>query len=166
MILADQDLVAAVLAQQTKIWWFLRSLGCDPSTADDLTQETCLATLRSESVPEIEDLFGYMRRVARNRFIDQLRRQGRVLPWSSEEVEELWARHHVGDDDEELRQALHACLAALDARTRFCVEQRYGAGEGREFLARELGLGALGITKLLQRAKRRLRLCIEERMRA
>jgi RNA polymerase sigma-70 factor (ECF subfamily) len=75
---AGLDLASLVKNHQAGVWRYLRALGCDPSEADELTQETFVAVLERP----FEDYHpaataAYLRTVARNLFLTARRKLAR-----------------------------------------------------------------------------------------
>jgi RNA polymerase sigma-70 factor (ECF subfamily) len=161
------DPVELIETYQTGIWRYLRALGCQPSQADDLTQETFLAVLQRPFVnygPAATS--AYLRKVAYNHFISAQRRSGKVT--SVENVEdfdkswEQWAGEHSG---EAMLEALRECLQQLTDRARTALEMRFRDREARVDIAAALGITEHGAKNLMQRAKTQLKECIERKIR-
>lgn len=153
---------------QKGVWRYLRFLGCEPSRADDLTQEAFIRVFRSHfrSKPGAEPGAAYLRLVARHLFIDACRRDRREPPTATlDRADEVWARYAGKGDGEEYREGLRDCLRGLDDRSRAVLEARYGADSSREALGRDFGVLPEGAKSLLRRAKERLRLCLEGKLR-
>ena len=80
---------------QRGIWRYLRMLGCDCSTADDLTQETFLRVLRKDSFVQHNDAAtsSYLRRTAYNLLVSNHRKHGRVQTVAEPVLlDEIWNR--------------------------------------------------------------------------
>ncbi len=74
------DLVELIACHQAGVWRYLRALGCDACSADDLTQETFLEVLkRPFEQYNQQATAAYLRRVAHNLFITLRRRSGKVV---------------------------------------------------------------------------------------
>ena len=151
---------------QVGIWRYLRALGCDASEAEDLTQETFLAVLQKPF-----QYYGkaaaasYLRKVAYHRFISTRRRQGReVIVAELEQVHESWSRWFAKDDSGELLEALTDCLKQLTERARWALEMRFRDKLPRANIADALSITEHGAKNLMQRAKMKLRSCIESKM--
>ena len=70
------DLDQLVREHQADLWWYLRTLGCDAATAEDLTQECFVALMQSDfEARHPRATFGYLRTSARHRYISLLRKQ-------------------------------------------------------------------------------------------
>src|SRR4051812_1589780 len=88
------DPARLIADHQVGIWRFLRALGCEPSLADDLTQETFLAVLE-RPFAEINQAAtsSYLRTIARNLLVSYHRKNGRVtLADNLDEVANEWNR--------------------------------------------------------------------------
>ncbi len=163
---ATCDVAQLVLRHQAGLWRYLRSLGCDAALAEDLTQETFLAVLQRP----FEDrnpaaTFKYLRTVAKNLLVSLHRRGIKVSPVADlEELDAFWDRW--GDDDgETMLTALRECMQRLTPRARQALQLRFGSDAARCDIAQQLGMSENGAKNLMQRAKSRLRECIERKLR-
>jgi len=161
------DVAALVRAHQVGVWRYLRFLGCQPSEADDLVQETFLAVLRDgfeERSPG--QTAAYLRKVARNRLL-MARREQRSRPAAVdiESAEAVWARVAGEDGLGDYLAALGECLEkAVSPRTRRALDLKYRDRAGREEIAAQLGLAVEGVKTLLRRARAALRDCVERKI--
>jgi RNA polymerase sigma-70 factor (ECF subfamily) len=63
------------------VWRYLRVIGCDPATADDLTQETFLVFLRKPfDYLGSEPTAAYLRQIARLAYLELARKQAKQAP--------------------------------------------------------------------------------------
>jgi len=156
---------AIVERYQEMVWRYLRVLGCRPARADDLTQETFLAFLKRpfrELSPQATA--AYLRRIAYHRFISDCRRRGRIVATEPlQQIDHLWIRWTRDGDADELLDHLHDCLKHLSDRARRALELRFSEDASRRDIARELNLSEHGARNLMQRAKQKLRECIERK---
>ena len=148
---------------QAGVWRYLRALGCNPTEADDFTQETFLAVLQKP----FDDYnpaatAAYLRKVAYNLFITAQRRAGRVTVLENvEQLDHTWARWAGEDNGEALIDALRDCFNQLTARARLALEMRFAQRSKRAEIAARLEITEHGAKNLMQRAKKQLRKCIE-----
>ena len=161
------ELVAHLIERyQTRVWRYLRTLGCDPSLADDLTQDTFVAVLRRP--PEIINdaaTDGYLRRVAYHLMIDHRRRAKRmVVRERIAEADSLWVRWIGCESEDEPMRLLRSCFERLTPRAKMSLRMRYADHASREEIAGALNISADGAKNLMQRAKNQLRECIQARM--
>jgi len=163
----EERFAGLVRRHQAGLWRYLRFLGCEPGLAEDLVQEAFLAAWKGDFEYRGEAAAAtWLRRVARNLFVDRVRR-ARVRPAfrNLDEADRVFARHAEEDGGEAYLQALRECVATLSRKVRRVLARFYGRGRGREQLARELGMTRNGVKTLLRRAREKLRLCVEERVR-
>lgn len=159
------DVARLVRTYQAGVWRYLRALGCEASTADDLTQETFLTLLEkpfTDFNPAATS--AYLRTVARNLFISAQRRANRSV--SVADLDELdldWSRWAGDDSGQHLLASLQECLQALGEKARRAVELRYRDEASRAGIATSLGMSEDGAKNLLQRAKQQLRECVERK---
>ena len=151
---------------QQGVWRYLRVLGCDPEEAADLTQETFLTVLQTPfdyySRPAAA---AYLRKVAYHRFISSRRRSGREIAVAEvEQIAVYWTKLVTDDRGEELLEALRKCLQNLTARARLALELRFREQRSRAEIAEQLKITEHGAKNLMQRAKQKLRDCIESKL--
>ncbi len=161
------DWALFIQTHQRDVWRYLRALGCSPALADDLTQETFLRVLQRP----FEDIHhrataAYLRKVAYSRFITECRRSARTPEIArSDAIDRCW-QQWVGDDSsDELIEHLRGCLEKLTDRTRRALQLRYEKQASRKAIGQALKMSEHGAKNLLQRAKKKLRECIERRAR-
>ena len=165
---SDIDAGQLIAEHQIGIWRYLRALGCESNEAEDLTQETFLAVLRKPF-----EYYGkaaaasYLRKVAYHRFISAKRRSNReVLTDELEQIDETWSRwlQQRQDDGNETIEALRECLQVLTERARWALEMRFRDKLARVEIAKNLEITEHGAKNLMQRAKQKLRDCIEGKL--
>lgn len=151
---------------QAGIWRYLRALGCSPAEADDFTQETFLAVLQKPFEQYSPASTGaYLRKVAYNRFITNRRRSNRmVLTEKPIEIEQDWIRLASDDHGESMLSALRECMSHLTKRAKLAIELRFRDKLSRTEIAAALSITEHGAKNLMQRAKKQLRACVEEKM--
>jgi RNA polymerase sigma-70 factor (ECF subfamily) len=160
------DPVRMIETHQAGIWRYLRAIGCEAALAEDLTQETFLAVLQ-HPFQELSTAAtaAYLRKTAHNLFVSHCRRAGRVL--ALEDIDSLdrnWARWAGDDNGEELLDALRECLRGLGERARRALDLRFRDRQSRATIAAELELTEDGAKNLMQRAKHKLRECIDSKL--
>lgn len=151
---------------QQGVWRYLRALGCQPAQADDLTQETFLAVLQRPFVDHgPAATAAYLRKVALHHLISAQRRAGKVLAVENiEEFDRTWEDWTGSDNGETLLEALKDCLQLLTGRARKALEMRFRERDSRADIASELGITQHGAKNLMQRAKKQLKKCIEDKI--
>ena len=164
-LLAD-EVRRLVEDHQAGVWRYLRSLGCEANLAEDITQDTFLSVLEKPFQQySSAATAAWLRRVAYNRFITIRRRAGKVT--AVEDIESLnveWTRLAEDDGGEELLSALRECLRGLSERARRALQMRFGAKASRTSIAADLEITEHGAKNLMQRAKKRLRECVESKL--
>jgi RNA polymerase sigma-70 factor, ECF subfamily len=153
---------------QKGVWRYLRMLGCDSSTADDLTQETFLRVLRQDNFVQHNDAAtnAYLRRTAYNLLVSMHRKQKRVhTSVEASQIDEIWNRWAGQDLSGDLAiEILQDCLSQITQRAQMALRMRFGTGASRNDIAEKLGITDHGTRNLMQRAKAKLRECVEEKM--
>ena len=161
------EMAGLVQAHQAGVWRYLRFLGCDPTEADDLVQETFLAVLREGfEVRSPAQTAAYLRTVARNRLLMARRKARRGPPEVDlEAAEAVWARMAGDDGLSDYLVALSHCLEqAVSPRVRRALDLQYRDRASRAEIAAELGLAVEGVKTLLRRARSALRDCVERKL--
>jgi RNA polymerase sigma-70 factor (ECF subfamily) len=159
------DLETIVRRHQAGLWRYLRLLGCDPTTAEDVAQETFLALLAAD----FEDRHprstaAWLRKKARYLFLDRVRARTRRERNLALAAERVWRRYAAEDDGAGYRRALEHCVEGLAPKARRAVDLRYSDHRTRAEMAGILGLRENGVKTLLQRARAALRDCVERRL--
>lgn len=157
-----------IARHQRGVWRYLRMLGCDASTADDLTQETFLRVLRRDTFVQHSDAAtaSYLRRTAYNLLVSSHRKQGRVQTVAeSGLLDETWNRW-AGKDltGDQAVEALRDCFATLSDRAQQALRLRFNKGTSRVEIGKALNITDHGARNLMQRAKQQLRRCVEEKL--
>ena len=167
---ADAQLDAATLIRrhQRAVWRYLRMLGCDDATADDLTQETFLRVLRRDDFVQHNDsaTAGYLRRTAYNLLVSRHRKLGRMQTIAEPELlDETWDRWAGKDlSGDAAVEALQHCFSRLTERAQIALRMRFDSSASRLEIGEALGITDHGARNLMQRAKQQLKNCVEEKL--
>ncbi len=162
----NRDVARLIRDHQAGVWRYLRVLGCDASEAEDLTQETFLAVLQRP----FEDInpratSAYLRKAARNLLISARRNSARYTVTANlDALDFAWEKWAGNDEGEALVAALKACLQTLTERAQQALRLRFQDRQSRREIAADLQMTEGGAKNLMQRAKGRLRSCIERKM--
>ncbi|QDT09178.1 RNA polymerase sigma factor [Stieleria marina] len=153
---------------QRGVWRYLRMLGCDDSTADDLTQETFLRVLRRENFVQHSSAAtsAYLRRTAYNLLVSDHRKHGRMQTVAEPAVlDEEWCRW-AGKDltGDAAVEALRLCLSKLTERAQLALQMRFAQQASRVDIGKALNITDHGARNLMQRAKQQLRTCVDEQL--
>lgn len=159
------DAAALIEAHHATLWRYLRYLGCDRATADDLTQETFLRVMQEpfeERSPRATA--AYLRSVARNLFLMQVRRSKFVqTAHDLEAADSAWDRAH-GDDSDDRQAALKRCLETVQGKARQALDLAYQHKLSGEEIGQRLGMSHQNVRVMLHRTREALRQCIEGRL--
>jgi RNA polymerase sigma-70 factor (ECF subfamily) len=161
----EQALIRLMHEHQADVWRFLRLLGCDASSADDLTQETFLYIYRNP----LEELSAaataaYLRKAARSMLINRRRKQSREQCLDFDAAEAAWNAATPATGDDRL-DALQRCLEMLADRARQAIDLKYAQGRSESEVAALLGSSLDAAKSLLKRARHQLRECVESKVR-
>lgn len=143
---------------------YVRLLGAEPGTADDLVQEAFVIALRrpgfDADVPGAA--FAFLRTTVRHLWLR--RHRGRLTERELADADAVWDRR-CGDGGDAYVLALRTCVRRLPERSQRLLQAIHGAGASRTEAAALLGLGKHGVKSALQRLRALLRDCIERRLR-
>ena len=147
---------------ETRVRAVALALGCDPSTADDVAQETFLAAHRGlRDIAEPAAFPGWIVRVAHNATVTILRRAGRT-PETRRDFEDLSVEAPGDSPDraaarESVRTEVRLALGRLAERERLALTLRHHAGLSYAEIAEAMAVPKTTIKGLLDRATRQLR---------
>lgn len=157
-----------ITRHQRGVWRYLRMLGCDAATADDLTQETFLRVLRREDFVQHSEsaTASYLRRTAYNLLVSRHRKMGRMQTVAEPAVlDEMWNRWAGKDLTGDLAvDALRSCLNGLTDRAQLALRMRFADNASRVEIGEALGITDHGARNLMQRAKQQLKQCVQEKL--
>lgn len=140
----------------------------DHHLAEDILQEVAVEVMRKhDEINDAEHLGRWLRRAARLRGIDALRRRGRgPAPLSDETLDALAEAWPPADAASPRMEALRACLAQLGAYARRLVALRYREGLSGQALADALDRKLNTVQVALSRAHGQLADCVRQRLAA
>jgi RNA polymerase sigma-70 factor (ECF subfamily) len=154
-----------VRRHQDDVWWYLRFLGCQEAEASDLAQETFLAVLRKPPAdlgPAALRVF--LRTVARNKFVESLRKHRREAEFDLDAAEQAWAATQTGESSDAWLEALGDCVEQLEGRAKRVVELTYQQNKSRADIAAKMDMTESGVKSLLRRTRDVLRQCVERKV--
>lgn len=158
------DLDTLVRTHHAGVWRYLRLLGCTREEADDITQETFIVVMRAEFTHHTDEQTAtFLRRTARNLFLHS-KRKTRTRREVDIDAAEAVMRSNAEDGGDAYVEALKRCLDAMRGRTRLAVLAVYGDKLTTAQVADQMGLKENGLKTLLQRAREKLRDCVQRRM--
>lgn len=149
--------------------YFYPRVGGDRALAEDLTQDTMLAAVRSGAVPEHpDDRMRWLFHISRNKLIDHYRRQTRERTAFGVRVDEDDPGAQPGLPDLDLeslpvREDVITTLAELNPRYRAAIVLRYFDGCEVATVAAALFLPVSATESLLARARNTFRTIWRER---
>ena len=163
-----------ITEHQTSVYRYLRYLGADTASAEDLTQDTFLAAFKSASVPDTNNVplrSAWLRGISRNLLLAHFRHRRaspvRIDSEYLERAEDVWSAQFVGDEDGSgYAQALRHCLSYLPDRDRRLLDLRYAHRKSRTEMARLRKMTPDGIKSQLRRIRSRLAECVHRRVNA
>jgi RNA polymerase sigma-70 factor, ECF subfamily len=157
-----------IARHQNGVWRYLRMLGCEAATADDLTQETFLRVLRRDAFVQHGDAAtsSYLRRTAYNLLVSHHRKFGRTqnVPEAGQ-LDEIWDRWAGKDLSGDMAvEAVRDCFSKLTERAQQALRMRFTEDASRVEIGQMLQITEHGARNLMQRAKQQLRECVEAKL--
>ena len=161
------EVEALVRKHQGSVRGFLIFLGCPADRLDDLVQDVFLSVLSARFEHRGDaSTAAFLRKVARNLFFKMMRRENRGLVLADAVgAEHAWVEFERDDGGKSYVAALRECLRGVGARAAQVLGLRYEERMPLAAIGRTLGLTESGIKSVLVRTKKRLRECIERRLR-
>ncbi len=154
---------------QASLRSFLRVIGVQPDSVDDLAQETFMAAFRELDRFDADKDFGkWLRGIARNLTRNELRKSARRRRILDEDLtEHLLAEadsdHREDEFEETYFHSLRDCLERLPNKSRRLITGRYADEWKAPFLADQFQMTSTAVRLALMRIRRQLRDCIEKR---
>ena len=169
-----ETLTMLINEHQTSVYRYLRYLGADKASAEDLTQDTFIAAFKSDSVPDMDNVplrGAWLRGISRNLLLAHFRRQRtnpvRIDSEYLERAEDVWSAQFVGDEDGSgYTAALRECLSVLPDSDRRLLDLRYAHRKSRTEMASMRKMSLDGIKTQLRRIRSRLADCVHRRVNA
>lgn len=168
MALDQNTTVRIVMRERVKVFAYIWSIVRDEHLAEDVFQEVAMLVLeKREELRDPEALPVWMRRTARHRAMQALRRQARRPRPLDEAVldrlEATWDRYDH-DQASDRVEALRECLAKLTPRAQQVMKLRYADGLSGQELARSTGRKLESVYMALSRIHNRLADCVRRRL--
>ncbi|MEX2646535.1 MAG: sigma-70 family RNA polymerase sigma factor [Gaiellaceae bacterium] len=133
----------------------------DRTLSDDATQEAMLRVLRAlDTFDETRPLAPWIRRIALNQALDQLRRDRRLVPVPEPPEDPI--RHAWSDDASELHIGIAEAVAALVQEKRVVTVLHYWLDYSLQEIADVLGLPIGTVMSRISRARTELRDSMKE----
>lgn len=170
--MTPEALEELVEAHQAELFRYLRFIGADHGTAEDLLQEAFLRAYAAAATPDLRDdrvRRAWLRRIAHNLFIDHCRRHQRSpVSYHSEaadSAEAFWqAEFYQHDQGFGCMEALEHCLKGLNDKQQALINAFYRARQSREEIAASQGISVDGVKSALRRLRQALGKCIQQRL--
>ena len=167
-----ETLTMLITEHQTSIYRYLRYMGAEAASAEDLTQDTFLEAFKSASVPDMDNVprrAAWLRGISRNLLLAHFRRRRanpvRIDSEYLEQAEDVWSTQFVGDEDGSgYTAALRECLSALPDSDRSLLDLRYAHRKSRAEMADMRKMSPDGIKSQLRRIRSRLAECVRGRV--
>ncbi|MEM9481727.1 MAG: sigma-70 family RNA polymerase sigma factor [Verrucomicrobiota bacterium] len=167
---ASEELFVQLFAKNERhLRAFVRSMGLDWNAVDDVVQTVSLVMWRkwSEFDPDT-DFMRWARVIARFEVLKFRRTMARDRHVFQEDLMELLADASVEMDErhsaDAYREALGECLLALPEKSRELIGAAYEGDRTIREVAADSGKSATALYKTLDRIRKKLGECIEERL--
>jgi RNA polymerase sigma-70 factor, ECF subfamily len=157
-----------VREHQAGVRAFLRSMGVDAASVDDLAQETFLVAYRKLDDRDADRNAGpWLRGIARHLAANELRKAGRRSRLIARGLADLLIDRAEPDREtssEEWIEVMRACLRELPDAGRDLLVRRYADGEPAEAMAARLQVRADALRQKLLRLRQVVKGCVERKM--
>jgi RNA polymerase sigma-70 factor (ECF subfamily) len=158
------DFETLIETHQAALRGFILSLVADPSTAEDILQETNLVAWRKAADFETGSNFrAWAFRIAHFQVLRHRQKLSRDRLILDDDLVNTLADEAVEDDQSPIqarRERLNLCLARLPERQRAVITSRYFEDESVAKIAARSGTNANAVSQLLHRARRNLLECL------
>jgi len=177
--MTHEQLELLIRTHQAMVFRYLRYMGAAADVAEDVAQETFLASYKSTSVP-LEDLgaeggrcAAWLRGVARNQLLMHFRKarsnpvssDPTVLEQALEDADNTWHAELLRNGDGfDYHEALQACLGGLQGTQRKVLDMFYGEEFSRAQIAETMNMSEDGVKSFLRRVRSALRKCVQGRL--
>lgn len=169
-----EKFIAYVRENHAGLRGFVRSLGVAPMWVDDLAQEALvIAYQRMADFDQNRDFGAWVRGIARNLVINERRKDARRKRILSDNLTEVLLAssslpesepEEKGDRAQAKVEALRECLQLVPEKSRDLVQARYEAELSAPDIASQLNMTAAAVRKSLERVRKALRKCMQERL--
>lgn len=156
---------AVVRDHAAGVFRFVRSLGADPETAADITQDAfAKAWEKGKSGLQANALAIWLRRSARFFWLQHHQHERRREAAIACAIERKW-REDQDDSGEQRVAAARTCMRLLKGRAAEVIRHVYCDGRGRADAAALMGMKPNGVKTLLARTRKWIEQCIERKTR-
>lgn len=169
--LSNHELSELLRSEAPDLVGFLCMLTGSRTVAEDLFQETCLSAWSlKERFTRGTDFGAWVRTIARFQVLRHHRRQARLggrdfPPEVLEDLQRAWEEPPRDDLLKRRAQALRKCLELLEQPQRDLLQKHYYLHWSHQRIASESRRTEGGVKMLLLRLRRKVRDCIENRVR-
>lgn len=166
--MADPDQFTALFVKhERQLYGFIASMLGNPADAEDVLQETGKALWKKfDDYDESQPFLPWAKTFARYEVLNFLGRQRTRRKYFSDEMVELLAEDWEqveGQHDSRLR-ALEFCMETLPENSRQLLNDRYNDPNSLKDLAAQGGTTANALYKTLQRIRKGLRDCVNQKI--
>ena len=176
MLMSELDQL--VVMHQAEIFRYLRYLGAERATAEDLVQETFLAAYESANVPADDpDARGrraaWLRGIARNKLrmhvrhdnANPARANSELVEQSFQAAETIWQHEFLrGGDGFDYLEAMRKCLTQLPPFGRQALEMFYAQGKSHFDIAATMRISSDAVKARMQRLRAKIAECVRLRL--
>ncbi|WP_017444025.1 sigma-70 family RNA polymerase sigma factor [Gayadomonas joobiniege] len=167
----EQTLFIAFVRQyQAGLRAYIRSLGIQSASVDDMAQETFLVAYKQMHKFDANEDFGYwLRGIARNLIRNELAkstRQSRILDAGLTDflLNELTLEYQTPEQDVDEVQALAHCINKLPEKSRQLVAGKYQQEHHNALLAEQNSMTETAVRIALMRIRNQLKDCITQQL--
>ncbi|MFT5469903.1 MAG: RNA polymerase sigma-70 factor (ECF subfamily) [Verrucomicrobiales bacterium] len=162
-----EDFVALILANQTRIHNFIRSLISNKSDADDLFQKTSVVLWKKfDQYQPGTNFASWAMRVGYFEVCDYRKKMARARVTFSQDVFDALAEKvsEVAVQEDQRHDALVVCIDGLNDKNRELVRLRYIEDLSVDDVSKQIGRPPKTVYRILSQVRKWLMNCIETRM--
>ena len=164
----EQTLIRLMKEHQADVWRYLRFIGADAATADDVTQDVFIEAYSKPFIDDTRASTGaYLRKAAKHHYLNRIRKHKREVDadWV-EEADAAWEALTPCENTDDRLEALKRCLAKLSERARKAIDLKYSQSRKEAEVAEAMETTVDAVKALLKRTRNQLRECVEEQVQA
>ncbi|MBN1672685.1 MAG: sigma-70 family RNA polymerase sigma factor [Kiritimatiellae bacterium] len=165
---STEEITAQLVRHRRALFAYIFTILRDHHLSEDVFQEVSLVLVnRYTEREDVRNFWSLAREIARRTARAAQRRATREPVLLSDEAMEALDRgfEQIGDEVDDRKAALHACVDRLPKNWRQIVRLRYWRGLSVSFVAEELGRSVNTISVTLNRIRSRLADCVNAQLR-
>jgi RNA polymerase sigma-70 factor (ECF subfamily) len=153
---------------QASLRAYIRTLGVKTEWVDDLAQESyIIAYKKADLFDHARDFEAWIRGIARNLAMNQIRKDSRRLKIVNTEVSRVLVEMKTPEssaDSQTLLKVLDDCVEKLPQKSQKLIAARYRNNQNSSVLAKLLSMTPAAVRQILLKIRKALRKCVEAQL--